>query len=116
MWVSGGPGRLSRHEGTTHIHFMGKWLGPWDGLDALEKRIPLVHPPAPPRESNPGSSVVRFSQIRFEFTNRAAEYTGPLPCSFLIIGFRYPALFPKFGIIVLPCYIVHYVSVLSASI
>jgi len=91
---------------------MGKWLGPWDGLDALEKRTPLVAL----MESNPGSSVVRFSQIRLEFTNHVTEYTGPLPCSFLIIGVRYPALHPKFGIIVLPCYMVHYVSVLSASI
>jgi len=48
MWVSGGPGRLYRHEGTTHIHLMGKWLGPWDGLDALEKKFLLYPPPPPP--------------------------------------------------------------------
>lgn len=104
MWESGGPGRLSHHEGEV--------AGPMGWSGRFGEEIPLV----PPRESNPGFSIVRFSQIRLEFTNHLTEYTGPLPCSFLIIGVRYPALYPKFGVIVLPCYIVHYVSALSASI
>jgi hypothetical protein len=109
MWESEGPCRLSLDEGTTLIIW---WGSDW----APEMVWTLWRSLANPRESNLDSSIVRFSQIRLEFADHLPESTGPLLCSFLIIGVRCPAVCPQFGFTFLPGYIWHSVFVPSASI
>jgi hypothetical protein len=54
-WSASRPGRFTPREKTSGSHWIGGWVGPRAGLDAVVKR----KIPSPRRESNPRTSIVQ---------------------------------------------------------
>jgi hypothetical protein len=62
-WSALRPGRFTPREWAPGTHWIGGWVGPRAGLDAVEKRKILRLPP--PRELNPRTPIVQPVAIRY---------------------------------------------------
>jgi hypothetical protein len=54
-WSASRPGNFIPRERAPGTHWIGDWVGPRDGLDAVVKR----NIPGPRRESNPRTPIVQ---------------------------------------------------------
>jgi hypothetical protein len=63
-WSASRPGRLTPGERSLATHWIGGWVGPRAGLDAVEKRKFLVC-----RELNPGRPARSLSLCRLSYLN-----------------------------------------------
>jgi hypothetical protein len=60
-WSASCPGRFNPREGDPGTHWIGGWVGPRAGLDAMVK----IKIPKPHRESNPRTPIVQLVAQRY---------------------------------------------------
>jgi hypothetical protein len=61
VWLISHAGRFNPRERAPDTHWIGGWVGPTAGLDAMAKTKNSI--PPPPRESNPDHPIARCVDI-----------------------------------------------------